>query len=164
MEDNKEMIQENPEVEQTTAEEQTTEETQQEAPVRGMSKLRGRYKEKYPDENFDDMDDDAFEDRAMSDYDAMEGQLKDHQEHEKMLGDLFDKSPQSANFLMGMARGEDFLTNLQRNFGSDIVEAMSNPEKMEELKKANQEHLDRLAKSKQLMMSTMPTSRRPLQM
>lgn len=142
MEDEKKDVQE-PIVEQ----EATIEEEQKPT---GRKALRARYAERHPERNWDDEDDDALADQAMSDYDDISGKMAERDETDKKLAEMFEKDPQSASFLLGMARGEDFLVNLQRNFGEDIVEAMNNPDKLEELKKANQEYQERVAKNKQL--------------
>lgn len=125
---------------------------QAEAPVeetpRGRALLRKRIAERYPDEQWDD--DDVLSDRVMKDYDDLDGRVKQHEENDKKLSDLFEKNPQSASFIMGMANGEDFLSNLQRNFGAEIVDAMSDPDKLEALSAANKEYLERVAKNKEL--------------
>lgn len=126
----------------------TVEETQEVETPKGRAALRSRYKTRFPDRNWDEEDDDALADQAISDYDEMEGRIKGYEEEDAKMTELLNKNPQSAAFLMGMARGEDFLTNLQKNFGEDIVEAMQNPDKLKELAAANKEYHDKVAAGK----------------
>lgn len=126
----------------------TVEETQEVETPKGRAALRSRYKTRFPDRNWDEEDDDALADQAISDYDEMEGKIKGYEDENAKMNELLEKNPQSAAFLMGMARGEDFLVNLQKNFGEDIVEAMQNPEKLKELAAANKEYHDNLESGK----------------
>ena len=147
-----------PETEATETETEATEpETEEVATVEeqkeietptGRAALRSRYKTRFPERNWDEEDDDALADQAISDYDSMEGKLKDYEEADAKMSKLLEDNPQSAAFLMGMANGEDFLTNLQKNFGEDIVEAMQNPDKLKELAAANKEYHEKIAASK----------------
>lgn len=139
--------------EQTIAQEEptnvaTVEETQEVETPKGRAALRSRYKTRFPERNWDEEDDDALADQAIADYDEMEGRLKGYEEEDAKMQELMEKNPQSAAFLMGMAQGEDFLVNLQKNFGEDIVEAMQNPEKLKELAAANKEYHEKIADAK----------------
>lgn len=127
----------------------TVEETQEVETPKGRAALRSRYKTRFPDRNWDEEDDDALADQAISDYDEMEGKLKNYEDEDAKMTKLLQDNPQSAAFLMDMARGEDFLVNLQKNFGEDIVEAMQNPDKLKELAAANKEYHENLAKGKE---------------
>lgn len=117
---------------------------------RGRAALLLRYKEKYPDRNWDEEGDDAMYDQAMSDYDAQGEELGKYKERDKNLEDLFAKNPQSAAFLMDMAEGgeDDAIERIYKNFGEDIVAAMEDPDEREKLKairKKKQEDLDKAA-------------------
>lgn len=130
--------------EQQVAQSAPTEET---AP-RGRAALRSRYKEAYPDEDFDGMDDDAFADRVSSDMDAQNDKIKRYEDNDAKLTELFEKNPQSAQFLMDMADGKDFLQNISDNFGEGIIEALNDPEKLEELSRSNKKKLEQAAAEK----------------
>lgn len=126
----------------------TVEETQEVETPKGRAALRSRYKTRFPDRNWDEEDDDALADQAIADYDDMEGKLKTYEDEDAKMSKLLEDNPQSAAFLMGMANGEDFLVNLQKNFGEDIVEAMQNPDKLKELAAANKEYHEKIADAK----------------
>lgn len=126
----------------------TVEEQQEIETPKGRAALRSRYKTRFPERNWDEEDDDALADQAIADYDDMEGKLKGYEEADEKMKKLLDDNPQSAQFLYDLANGEDFLTNLQKNFGEDIVEAMQNPDKLKELAAANKEYHEKIAESK----------------
>lgn len=136
------------EEEQKAAEQEATQKPEQSP--RGLAALRGRYSEKEPEGGWGEASDDDLVDRYMKDSDDTASKMKEYEETDAKMSELFKKDKQSASFLMGMARGEDFLSNLQRNYGADIVEAMNDPEKLEALKKANEEYQQKVAQNKQL--------------
>lgn len=136
------------ETDQEPEAEATVEEQKEIETPKGRAALRSRYKTRFPDRNWDEEDDDALAEQAIADYDTMEGKLKDYEEADAKMSKLLEDNPQSAAFLMGMANGEDFLSNLQKNFGEDIVEAMQNPDKLKELAAANKEYHEKIAASK----------------
>lgn len=150
MNENTNPVEENVGVEQQMEQPVEAQKTAEVETPKGRAALRSRYSERHPDTNWSEADDDALADQAIADYDSLNERLKAHEDNDKKLTELFDKNPQSAGFLMGMANGEDFLVNLQKNFGEDIVAAMQDPEKLEELSKANKEYMQRAAKSKEL--------------
>lgn len=109
-----------------------------------MERLKGRY----PDKTFDD--DEAVYGQINDDYDDYDGKIKRYQDDEKALVDLFNKDERSAAFLSDWQKGEDPVSALVRRFGADIVEAMDDPEKADEIAEANKEYLERLAQSREL--------------
>lgn len=111
-------------------------------------KLRKRLADRYPDQNFDA--DEDFYGRIDSDYDDYEGQLGQYREQEKKMVDLYNRDPRSARFLKEWADGNDPVILMIRHYGSDIKEILDDPEKIEEIAKANQEYVDRVAQEKGL--------------
>lgn len=111
-------------------------------------KLRKRLSERYPDQNFDA--DEDFYGRIDSDYEDYEGQLGRYRENEGKMVDLFNRDPRSARFLKEWADGNDPVILMIRHYGSDIKEILDDPDKIEEIAKANKEYVDRVAQEKNL--------------
>lgn len=111
-------------------------------------KLRKRLSERYPDQNFDE--DEDFYGRIDSDYEDYEGQLGQYRENEGKMVDLFNRDPRSARFLKEWADGNDPVILMIRHYGSDIKEILDDPDKIEEIAKANKEYVDRVAQEKDL--------------
>lgn len=107
-----------------------------------------RLKVKYPNENLDD--EETMWGKINDDYDGYEDELKTRRENEKSLTDMFANNPRSANFLMSWKHGEDPVVMLLKEFGTDIKEAIDDPEKQQAIAEANKEYVDRVAKNKQL--------------
>ena len=108
----------------------------------------GRLKSKYPDKEF--ADDEALFGQISDDYDDYDRQLGEYKDRERQLGDMFASDPRSANFLASWRNGEDPVVGLVRLFGTDIKDALDDPEKQEEIATANKEFVERVAKNKQL--------------
>jgi len=111
-------------------------------------KLKKRLTERYPDENLDE--DESMYGRIDADYDDYEGQLGKYRENEQKMVDLFNRDPRSARFLKEWADGGDPVIAIIRNYGSDIKDIIDDPEKIEEIAKANKEYVDRVAQEKGL--------------
>lgn len=107
-----------------------------------------RLKTKYPDKKFEE-DEEIFG-QISDDYDQYEQQLGEYKGREKTLSDMFAADPRSAQFLTDMYQGQDPVLGLVRNFGAEIKDVMEDPEKQEEIAKANKEYVERVAKNKQL--------------
>lgn len=110
--------------------------------------LMSRMKERYPDQEF--ADDEALAGRVNEDYDDYDKRIKGYQEREKSLSDMFSSDPRSASFLTNWRNGADPVVELVRQFGTDIKEAIDDPDRLEEISNANKEFVDRVAKSKEL--------------
>lgn len=124
--------------------------TETEAPARTRGAMRDHLKSRYADKDWESATDDEMDEQSIKDYDELRGRMAERDKADEAMGKLFSENGQAASFLMGMANGEDFLVNLQKNFGADIVEAMQNPDKLEELSKANKEFQQKVAKNKEL--------------
>jgi hypothetical protein len=110
--------------------------------------LNERLKAKYPDKDFSD--DEAFYGQINDDFDAQGKELDGYKEREKAFTDMFTSDPRSASFITDWRKGEDPTIGLIRRFGSDIKDAIDNPEMQEQIAAANKEYVDRITKSKQL--------------
>lgn len=137
------------EEEKKQIEQQAVTESQPAVPATpNRDKLRKRMAERYPDENFDE--DEALYGRIDSDYDDYEGQIGKYRENESRMVDLFNRDPRSARFLKDWADGGDPVVSIIREYGSDIREILDDPDKIEEIAKANKEYVDRVAQEKGL--------------
>lgn len=110
--------------------------------------LNERMKGKYPDMDFSD--DEVLAGRINDDYDDYESQLNGYRDNEKKITDLFNADPRSASFMIGWSEGADPAVELVRQFGTDIKEAIDDPERQEAIAAANKEYLERVAKEKEL--------------
>lgn len=108
--------------------------------------LNERMQQRYPDINVDD-DDQMFE-RINSDYDDYDNQIAGYKEREGKFSDMFTSDPRSARLMMGWKNGEDVAVNLVRLYGTDIADAINDPEKQEAIAEANKEYMERVAKEK----------------
>lgn len=107
-----------------------------------------RLKAKYPEQNFDQEED--FFGRVNDDYDDYEKRISDYEKHESELSNMFTSDPRSANFLTSWRKGEDPAIQLVRQFGTEIKDAIDDPERLEEISAANKEYVERIAKEKGL--------------
>lgn len=112
-----------------------------------------RMKSKYPDRNFEDeealfgqINDDYDDyDRQIADRDS---QIEEYKGREKTFSDMFSADPRSAVFLSEWKNGGDPELALIRRFGTDIVDIINDPERQEEVAKANKEYADRVTEEK----------------
>lgn len=117
--------------------------------VSARSKFDERMKTKHPDKQYED-DEQLFA-QIGEDYDDYENRMKEYEGNEKDLTEMFAKDPKSANFLASWHNGEDPVVYLIRTYGKDnIMDAINDKDRLEELGKANQEYVDRVAKEKDL--------------
>lgn len=118
-------------------------------PISGnRQKVYERMKGKYPDKNFDD--DDVFFEAINDDYDGVVAENNGYKEREKAFSDMFSSDPRSAAFLTNWRKGEDPAVQLVRQFGTEIKDAIDDPERQEQIAAANKEYVERVAKEKQL--------------
>ena len=111
---------------------------------RAVDRLKG----KYPDKNFDD--EEAFYGQINDDYDEYDKQLGGYKEREKSLSDMFNADPRSAAYLTSWRKGGDPAVELVRQFGTEIKDAIDDPERLDAISEANKEYVERVAKEKQL--------------
>lgn len=110
---------------------------------------RERLANKYPDRNFDD-DEELFG-AINDDYDSYDNDLAGYREREQALSDMFTSDPKSASFLTAWRKGGDPVTELIRIYGKDeIMDAINDPDRLEELAAANKDFVERVAKEKEL--------------
>lgn len=113
-------------------------------------KVRQRIRERHPDRDFPDDDDEAFYGQINDDYDEDQRRLDDYKSHESQLSDMFAADPRSASFLISWSKGGDPVVELVKQFGTDIAEALDDPDRQEDIAKANKEYLDRVTRSREL--------------
>ncbi|MCD8266129.1 MAG: hypothetical protein LUC33_03135 [Prevotellaceae bacterium] len=112
--------------------------------------VMARVRERYPDREIDDGDEDSVF-GAVDDYAReRDGELDGYRERERGLGELFASDPRSAAFLNSWREGADPAVEMVRRFGDDFREALDDPERQEALAEANKEWLDRVARNKEL--------------
>ena len=107
-----------------------------------------RLKTRYPDREF--ADDEAVFGQINDDYADYDNQLAGYKEREQKFSDMFTSDPRSARFLTDWRNGGDPVVMLVRQFGTDIKEALEDPEKLDAIAEANKEYVDRVAASKAL--------------
>ncbi len=110
--------------------------------------LRERVSKKYPDKTFDT--DDAYADQLYDDLEASDKEMEGYKQRESDLNSFMDLDPRSATFLFDWKDGKDPVIALIRHYGSEIVDAVNDPERQEEMAKANKEYLERVNKNKEL--------------
>lgn len=118
-----------------------------EAPKGGnRQRMLDRMGEKYPDRQF--TDDEELFGQINDDYDNYDQELNGYKEREGTFADMFTADPRSARLMMEWRNGGDPAVELVRIYGDDILEAVNDPDKQEEIKEANREFAERVAKEK----------------
>jgi hypothetical protein len=110
--------------------------------------LNERMLSKYPD--LDLNDDEAVSGRISDDFDEYDRQLGEYKEREQSLTDMMSKDPRSANFLNNWRQGGDPVVEFVREYGRDALEHANDPEVLDEIAAANKDHVERVAKNKEL--------------
>jgi len=110
--------------------------------------LLARMKSKYPDKEF--ADDEALYGQVVDDYDDYDKQMEIYKGNEKALTDLYVSDPRSAAFLTEWSHGGDPVIYLIKQFGTDIKDAIDDPERLDEIAAANKSYLGRVAEENQL--------------
>ena len=119
------------------------------------SKVTSRIKNRLPEMNTED--DETLFGQIDTDYDDYENrlsekdnELEEYKSREKTFADLFYSDPKSAAFLSSWRQGGDPIMSLIRNFGMEIKDVLDDPDKQEEISKANEEYVKRVAMEKDL--------------
>ena len=107
-----------------------------------------RLQSRFPDKDF--TDEESLFGTISDDYDKYDKDLSDYQEREKAFSDMFTKDPRSASFIQSWRNGDDPVLVLVRSFGTDIKDALDDPERQEEIAAANKDFVERVAKEKEL--------------
>lgn len=102
---------------------------------------------RHPDRNFDD--DEAVYGQILEDFADSDTRLAKYEENERALSDMFTADPRSAQFVINWRNGEDPAVGLVRMFGTEIKDAIDDPEKMEEIAEAQKDFVERVAKEKE---------------
>lgn len=119
-----------------------------EAPKGRRELFVGRMREKYPDRNFDD-EEELFG-AIGDDYDALESENEEYRTNNGKLVDLFRKNEQGASFLTDWVNGKDPVVGLIENYGDLFIEALNDPEKVNEIAAANQRYADKVAQNREI--------------
>ena len=88
-----------------------------------------RFQQRYPDREF--ADDEAMWGQVNDDYADYDNQINGYRERESQMANMFAADPRSARFLMDWKNGGDPVIMLVRQFGTDIKEALEDPEKLD---------------------------------
>ena len=107
-------------------------------------KFNARMKAKYPDKEF--ADDEELFGQIDSDYETADGHAKTIDALNEMLAD----DPRSATFIQNWREHKDPLYALVEEYGEELVKGWIEEGKKEEIAKANQRYLDRIANNKKL--------------
>lgn len=105
-----------------------------------------RLRSRYPDEMFDD--DEQIFGKINDDYDQYENELNGYKEREGAFSNLFTSDPRSARIMQGWRDGDDPAVALVRLYGTEIKEAIDDPQKQEAIAEANKEFMERVAQEK----------------
>lgn len=111
-------------------------------------KILSRYKEKYPEKEYSS--DDLLFNQMAEDYDEYDAKMEKYKSNEDKLAKMFASDPRSATFLGAWMDGKDPVVEFARTFGSEMVQSMNDPERLDALAEANKEYIDKLSKSKEL--------------
>ena len=101
-----------------------------------------RLASKYPDKDF--ADEEVLFGQIHDDYDDYDKQLDEYRGREESLTKMFAADRRSAVFFTRWRNGEDPAVNLVRMFGTEIKDAIEDPERVEEIAAANKEFLERV--------------------
>lgn len=107
-----------------------------------------RLQSRYPDKDF--TDEESFFGQISDDDDDYDKNIAGYKEREKAFSDMFTSDPRSARFLTDWRNGQDPVVGFIRQFGTDIKDAIDDPERQEQIAEANKEFVQRVAKEKEL--------------
>lgn len=116
-------------------------------PKNNRERLMERFANRYPDRSFED--DEVLMGQINDDYDRYDNELSGYQEREGAFSNMFLQDPRSARMMMEWKNGGDPAIALVRIYGDDILDAINDPEKQEEIKQANKEFAERVAKEQE---------------
>lgn len=107
-----------------------------------------RLKVRHPETDY--ADDEAIYGAINNDYDEDQKALEGYKANEKAMSDMMSSDPRSATFLQAMKGGKNPFTEMVRNFGDDMVDYLSDPENADEVAKAQDDYLKRVAEGNKL--------------
>ncbi len=108
-------------------------------------RMRSRYPEK------DLSDEEALFGQINDDYDQSEQKMRGYEEREQALTGMFSKYPHAARFISDMAAGVNPWVAMVEQIGMDgITDMFENPRYKDELAKAQEKYIERLAKEEDL--------------
>lgn len=108
-----------------------------------------RHPEAFADNNIPD--DDTLFSLILADYEADNDELNKMREQRDTINSLFASDPRSAQFLADWHNGDDPAVALIRTYGKDqIMAAINDPQRIEEIARADKEYVERVAENKRL--------------
>lgn len=114
-----------------------------------LDNLRQMMSERYPDDDLSN--DDDFYARIADDYANSDKELEGYRDRESKIGSLFAKNPRSAEFMKTWIDGGDPDVEYIRRFGKEsYTAALDDPEKLDEIAKANEEYLSQVKEGQAL--------------
>lgn len=106
-----------------------------------------RVRAKHPDKNFDN--DEAYYGQIVEEFVDGDDEIAKYKEREQVFSDMFTADPRAAQFMVNWRNGEDPTIGLVRMFGTEIKDAIDDPEMMEQIAEANKEYVERVAKERE---------------
>lgn len=107
-----------------------------------------RLKTRHPDTEY--ADDEAIYGAINDDYDEDQKAIEGYKANEKAVSDMISADPRASNFLQSMRNGKNPFVELVRTFGDDAIDYLSDPDNADEIAKAQEEYLKRVADGKKL--------------
>ena len=116
------------------------------APKSRRSGVLERLRKNHPDATFKDDDDEAVFGQIDDDFNAMDGELKEHRERDAKISGALRNDPRHALYLSRtLVDGENPITVLLEQYGDELRDALDDPEKAEELAKKHEEYVQKIA-------------------
>lgn len=106
-----------------------------------------RMRAKNPDKGYAD-DEELYGD-IVEDFAQGDDEIAKYKEREKIFSDMFTADPRAAQFMINWRNGEDPTIGLIRMFGTEIKDAIDDPERQEEIAAASKDYVERVAKGKE---------------
>lgn len=122
-------------------------EPQENTPKSKRDTFRERMAKKRPDLNMDD--EEALYGALDEDYADYDQRIAGYEQNERDLSDMFSQDARSGLLMQRWRKGDDPAIAMLELFGDDIVDAINDPDKMDEVKAARQKYLEKTAKAKQ---------------
>lgn len=95
---------------------------------KGIAALRARMKERKPDADWDNLDDDAMADMAMADYDELSATNEQYQKRDAAFDELAAKHPEGMMFLSQLAKGKSFREAIENSMDASFEDIYNDPD------------------------------------
>lgn len=107
-----------------------------------------RLRKNHPEKKFED--DEEIYGQIGEDYDRYEEELGGLRDREKTLSDMFAADPRSAQFFVDMKDGKSPWASYIRLFGPELKDSLDDPKTAEQIAEAENDYVERVAKSREL--------------